>query len=165
MEKRVQVASLQCIVDAIGRRRDSRDCTDMGEVETFEVLLTSAKTERSDWHWVSCKFQQRSDAVGTTGVPIAEGLRSKRRLVVVIVVVGLEAVRVVVWYTSTSAAGGTSHGTTEFLVVLITKQFKWHWVVTIGVVAVMATIGQDLFIMIFVVVIVWVTRMRWNITN
>ena len=152
------------IVDAIGRRRDSRYCTDMGEIETFEVLLTSTKTERGDWHWVSCKFQQRSDAVGATGVPITEGLRSKGSLVVVSVVVGLEAMRVDVWFTGAVATGRISFGTTEVLVVLVTEEFERHRVVTVGVVTVVAAIGQDLFVMVFVVVIVAVAC-SWNIDN
>ena len=114
---------LFAVVNTVSRGRNSGDCTYMGKVETFEVLLASTKTEGSDWHWVSCDFQQRSDAVSATGVPVAERLGSKGSVIVIGVAVGLEGVRVVVGLTSTSTVTSltVSLGTTEVFVVLVTE--------------------------------------------
>ena len=136
----------------------------MGKVETFEVLLASTKTEGSDWHWVGCDFQQRSDAVSATGVPVAERLGSKRSVIIIGFTGGLEGVGIVVGSTSTSTMTclTVSLGTTEVLVVLVTEQFEGHRIVTICVVSVVTTIRQDLFVVVFIVVVV-VTR--WNIAD
>jgi hypothetical protein len=91
-------------------------------------------------------------------------LGSKGSVSIVGVAVGLEGVEVVVGLTSTTTVTSltVSLGTTEVLVILVTEEFEGHRIVTVGVVSVVATIRQDLFIMIFVVVVV-VTR--WGIAN
>jgi hypothetical protein len=68
------------------------------------------------------------------------------------------------WFTITSTTSENAFGATKILVILVTKEFEGHGIVTVGIVTRVTIVAQG-FVGVEEGIIIFVRVVGWNIAN